>query len=80
MSTIYLIPAILQEEGIGAIPPSITDAIKTCQVFFVENERSTRRYFKQLWKQFLPGQEIIIDNYEWVNMAEPGAEDLFRKR
>jgi hypothetical protein len=36
--------------------------------------------FKQLWKQFLPGQDIIIDNYEWVNLGDPGAEDLFRKK
>ena len=80
MSTIYLIPALLQEDGIQAVPPFITDAIKECQVFFVENERSTRRYFKQLWKTCLPGQEIIIDNYEWVNLTEAGAEDLFRKK
>ncbi len=80
MATIYLIPALLQEDGLNAIPPNITEAIKECQVFFVENERTTRRYFKQLWKACLPGQEIVIDNYEWVNMAEPGAENLFRKK
>jgi 16S rRNA (cytidine1402-2'-O)-methyltransferase len=48
MATIYLIPAILHEDGINAIPPSITEAIKSCQVFFVENERSTRRYFQTI--------------------------------
>ncbi len=80
MSTVYLIPAVLQEDGINAIPPGITEAIRECQVFFVENERSTRRYFKQLWKHCLPGQDIIIDNYEWVNLTEAGAEDQFRKK
>lgn len=79
MSSIYLIPAVLQEDGISAIPPGITDAIKACQVFYVENERTTRRYFKQLWNHCLPGEAIIIDNYEWVNLTEAGAEDRFRK-
>ena len=77
MSTIYLIPAVLQEDGIAAIPPGTTDAIKSCQVFFVENERTTRRYFKQLWKHCLPVEDIIIDNYEWINLTESDAEDLF---
>jgi 16S rRNA (cytidine1402-2'-O)-methyltransferase len=79
MATVYLIPAVLQEDGLPAIPALITRAISECQVFFVENERTTRRYFKQLWKAVLPGQEMIIDNYEWVNMADATAPDLFRK-
>src|SRR6185437_4626669 len=37
----------------------ISDAVKDCQIFFVENERSARRYLKALWP------EMIIDNYEW---------------
>ena len=64
MATVYLIPSLLAEEGLDAIPPYITDAVKKCQVFFVENERTTRRYFKQLWK------EMIIDNYEWYTISD----------
>lgn len=79
MATVYLIPSVLQEEGLQAIPSFISNAVSECQVFFVENERTTRRYFKQLWKAVLPGQEMIIDNYEWVNMADANAADLFRK-
>ncbi len=79
MATVYLIPAVLQEDGLPAIPSFISNAVSECQVFFVENERTTRRYFKQLWKAVLPGQEMIIDNYEWVNMADATAPDLFRK-
>ncbi len=59
MATVYLIPSLLAEEGLDAIPPYIIDAIKNCQVFFAENERTTRRYFKQVWK------EMVIDEYEW---------------
>ena len=64
MGTIYLIPSLLAEEGLNAIPSSITDAIKHCQVFFAENERTTRRYFKQLWK------EMVIDDYEWYTIGD----------
>jgi len=63
MPTVYLIPSLLHEEGIAAIPNYIIDAVKNCQVFFVENERTARRYLKQLWR------EIVIDNYEWFNMS-----------
>lgn len=70
MATVYLIPSLLAEEGLIALPPYITDAIKDCQVFFAENERTTRRYFKQLWKTSLQGEDIIIDNYEWYAVSD----------
>ncbi len=80
MPTVYLIPSLLSEEGAAVIPPYITDTIKNCQVFFVENERTTRRYFKQLWNALLPGQEIIIDDYEWVNMTDASkVTGIFKK-
>jgi len=81
MATVYLIPSLLQEEGLDAIPPYIIPAIKECKVFFVENERTTRRYFKQLWKACLPGQEIVIDDYEWYNVSDTsGVSDTFKKK
>jgi 16S rRNA (cytidine1402-2'-O)-methyltransferase len=81
MATVYLIPALLQEDGTDAIPSYLLTAIKSCQVFFVENERTTRRYFKQLWKAFLPGEDIIIDDHEWINMTDAvSAADQFRKK
>ena len=81
MATVYLIPSLLAEEGLNAIPSYIIEAIKNCQVFFVENERTTRRYFKQLWKACLPGQEIVIDDYEWVTMSDSSTvSHIFKKR
>jgi 16S rRNA (cytidine1402-2'-O)-methyltransferase len=75
MSMVYLIPSILHEEGINAIPSYIVDAVKNCQVFFVENERTARRYLKQLWK------EIVIDNYEWYTISDAsGISDKFRQK
>ncbi len=56
---IYLIPSQLDETAYHVIPAYVTDAVKKCQVFFVENERSARRFLKKLWR------EMIIDNYEW---------------
>lgn len=64
MTTVYLIPSLLHEEGLDSIPPYIINAIKECQSFFVENERTTRRYFKKL----MP--EMVIDDYEWINMSD----------
>ena len=75
MGTIYLIPSLLHTDAIEAIPAYILKAIKDCQVFFVENERTTRRYFRQL------SREIIIDNYEWHNITEEaGVVNTFRER
>jgi len=64
MGIIYLIPSLLHEEGIHTIPSYIIDAVKDCQVFFVENERTARRYLKQLQKT------IVIDDYEWHVISE----------
>lgn len=81
MAVVYLIPSLLAEEGLDAIPPYVLEAIKNCQVFFTENERTTRRYFKQLWKSHLPDQEIIINDFEWVNIADtPQVAGLFKKK
>ena len=75
MATIYLIPSLLAHEGINTIPSYIIDAIKNCQVFFAENERTTRRYFKQLWPQ------MVIDDYEWIKMKDDtAAAGEFRKK
>lgn len=76
---IYLIPSLLEAEGTAAIPSYITSAIKQCQVFFAENERTTRRYFKLLWKVYLPGQEMVIDNYEWHVISEATAHTFRQK-
>jgi len=63
-SIVYLIPSLLSEQATETIPPYVINAIKNCQVFFVENERSARRYLKSIWK------EIVIDNYKWVGLEK----------
>ena len=74
-ATVYLIPSLLHEEGLPSIPAYITGIVKQCQVLFVENERTARRYLKTLAK------EIVIDHYEWFTMAVDGETDkAFRKK
>lgn len=74
-ATVYLIPSMLHEEGVQSVPSYITEVVKQCQVFFVENERTARRYLKTLAK------EIIIDNYEWFKMdTNDETIDSFRKK
>jgi 16S rRNA (cytidine1402-2'-O)-methyltransferase len=68
-STVYLIPTVLDEgpEALQALPAYILPAIRQCSVFFVENEKTARRFFKVLWK------EMVIDDYRWhtIHKAEP---------
>jgi 16S rRNA (cytidine1402-2'-O)-methyltransferase len=73
---VYLIPSLLDEKGTNSLSPSVPEAVKECQVFFVENERSARRFLKSIWK------EMVIDNYEWftIHKAEEEVRDIFRQK
>jgi 16S rRNA (cytidine1402-2'-O)-methyltransferase len=75
-SIIYLIPSLLNDEAVYTIPPNIIDTIKNCQVFFVENERTARRYLKKICR------EIVIDNYEWftIDKAEHEVQSVFQQK
>jgi 16S rRNA (cytidine1402-2'-O)-methyltransferase len=70
---VYLIPTVLYEESLETIPAYILDAIKDCQIFFVENEKTTRRFFKKLWR------EMVIDDYQWfaIHKAEETVKQEF---
>lgn len=74
--TVYLIPSLLDEDGLQTIPTYILEAVKNCHVFFVENERTARRYLKQLWK------EMVIDDYEWqvIHKAEGSVQTIFQQK
>lgn len=61
-ATVYLVPCFLDEEGLDALPAYLLAAVKEVDVFFVENERSARRFLKKLWK------EIEIDRYQWYTI------------
>lgn len=76
MATLYLIPSFLDEHALQPIPSYVLDAVKECKVFFVENERSARRYLKALWK------EMVIDDYEWftIHKAEEEVRSAFQQK
>ncbi|MBD0331979.1 MAG: SAM-dependent methyltransferase [Chitinophagaceae bacterium] len=63
-AVVYLIPTVLHEGRINCLPAYLLDAVKKCSVFFVENERTARRYLKTLSK------ELMIGEYEWYNIKE----------
>lgn len=75
MAIVYLIPAPLDDENLQVIPSYVSDAVKDCQAFFTENERTARRFLKKIWK------EMVIDEYEWftIHKAEQEVQDAFRK-
>ncbi len=68
LGKLYLIPTVLYEEALETIPAYLLDAIKDCQVFFVENDKTTRRFFKKLWR------EMVIDDYQWFVIHKAEAE------
>ena len=68
LGKIYLIPIFLHEDAIETIPPYVLEAVKQCTVFFVENEKTARRYLKRIWK------EMVIDDYKWYTIHKAEAQ------
>ena len=58
-SRVFLIPSPIAEEAPDSLSPSILEAVKKCRVFFVEDERTARRFLKKIWR------EMVIDDYVW---------------
>lgn len=71
--SVFLIPTFLYENAMETIPIYVLHAVKQCQVFFVENERTARRYLKILWR------EMVIDDYQWftIHKAETEVQQAF---
>lgn len=72
-ATVYLIPSFLDEEGLDALPAYLLQAVQESEVFFVENERSARRFLKKIWK------EMDIDSYRWyvIHKSEESVKQDF---
>lgn len=70
---VFLIPTFLYENAVETIPPYVVEAVKQCQVFFVENERTARRYLKLIW------HEMVIDEHQWftIHKAETEVQHVF---
>ena len=63
---VILIPTVLHEDAIDSIPTYVIEQAKLCDAYFVENEKTARRYLKKYWR------EMVIDNYQWrtIHKAE----------
>ena len=70
LGKVYLLPMLLHEEGWDSIPSDIVKWIQQCDAFFVENEKTTRRYFKKLWRA------MVIEDYTWCTIHKVEAEQI----
>jgi 16S rRNA (cytidine1402-2'-O)-methyltransferase len=61
---VYLIPTVLSPDTLHTIPAYVTPVVQQLSVFFVENERTARRYLKALDKS------INIDALQLLLMHE----------
>jgi len=76
LGKVILIPVFLYNDAVETIPAYISQAIADCSVFFVENERTARRFIKKIRK------ETVIDDQEWftIHKAEDGVKKQFIDR
>jgi 16S rRNA (cytidine1402-2'-O)-methyltransferase len=70
LGKVLLLPMLLHEDGWEALPKDVAIWIKECDAFFVENEKTTRRFFKKIWK------EMVIDDYQWFTIHQVEAAQI----
>ncbi len=61
---LYLIPCNIAPDADHVIPPYVLDCIESCQILFVEEARTTRRFLKRLKK------ELAIDAFDWYDLTK----------
>lgn len=67
---VYLIPTVLSADALFSLPAYITDTVQRLRIFYVENERTARRFLKALDKS------IDIDALQLLPMNEHHPPDL----
>jgi 16S rRNA (cytidine1402-2'-O)-methyltransferase len=67
-AVVHLIPTLLSEEGMQAIPPGTLEALEACRILFVENERTARRQIRKMLPSF------DIDSRSWHRMEQDMSE------
>lgn len=72
---VYLLPCPLAPNALHTIVPYTIEAIKKCDAFFVEVEKTTRRFFKSVYK------EMDINAHEWhtIHFAETQVQQRFKE-
>ncbi|WP_392447901.1 SAM-dependent methyltransferase [Capnocytophaga canis] len=82
LGNVYLIPNLLGDSLIGnVLPPMITNIVKELTHFIVENEKSARKFIKQITPE-KPQQELVLftidkhtfenDIYSFINPCMSG--------
>lgn len=67
---VYLIPTVLSADALFSLPAYITETVRQLRIFYVENERTARRFLKALDKN------IDIDSLQLLLMNEHHPPDL----
>ncbi|MBO9731616.1 MAG: SAM-dependent methyltransferase [Chitinophaga sp.] len=67
---VYLVPTVLSADALFSIPAYVTNVVQQLSVFYVENERTARRYLKAL------DRNINIDALQLLIMNENQPPDL----
>ncbi|RPD39053.1 SAM-dependent methyltransferase [Chitinophaga barathri] len=67
---VFLVPTVLSADALFSLPPYITDTVRQLKIFYVENERTARRFLKALDKS------IDIDSLQLHLMNEHNPPDL----
>lgn len=67
---VYLVPTVLSADALFSIPAYVTAIVQQLSVFYVENERTARRYLKAL------DRNINIDALQLLLMNENQPPDL----
>ncbi|RAJ10618.1 16S rRNA (cytidine1402-2'-O)-methyltransferase [Chitinophaga skermanii] len=70
LGKVYLVPTVLSADALFSLPAYITETVQKLRVFYVENERTARRFLKAL------DRNINIDELQLHLMHENHAPDL----
>lgn len=71
---VYLIPTVLSADALFSLPQYITETVQRLRIFYVENERTARRFLKAL------DRSIDIDSLQLLLMNTNHPPDLVLAR
>jgi 16S rRNA (cytidine1402-2'-O)-methyltransferase len=74
MGTVILLPVVLSDDGYGAIPEILRAEAESCDVFFVEELRTARRFLRRL----IPGFDIDGRTWWQIDLRSPEMLNAFR--
>jgi len=67
---VYVVPSFLSDDAKDSIPDYVMDAVRSCEVIFAENERTTRRFMKSM------DPKVDIDHFIWHTIDKNEQEQI----